>query len=43
VERCDQAQFLKSVGCDSQQGYLHQHPIAEEAWLEKCRSYTGAA
>lgn len=43
VERCDQAEFLKSVGCDSQQGYLHQHPIAEEAWLEKCRSYTGAA
>src|SRR5690606_35907859 len=27
VERREQADFLASVGCDSQQGYLHQHPV----------------
>ncbi len=43
VERLEQADFLISVGCDSQQGYFHQHPIALETWLENCRDYTDKA
>ncbi len=36
VERREQADFLASVGCDSQQGYLHQYPVSMDAWLDEC-------
>lgn len=36
VERREQADFLASVGCDSQQGYLHQYPVTMDAWLDEC-------
>ncbi|MFY8031289.1 MAG: bifunctional diguanylate cyclase/phosphodiesterase [Devosia sp.] len=37
IERQDQLDFLKSVGCDSVQGYLLSHPMAPEALSAEAR------
>ena len=37
IERQDQLDFLKSVGCDSVQGYLLSHPMAAEALSAEAR------
>lgn len=37
VETVQQSEFLKSIGCDAQQGYLHSKPITKEAFEEVLR------
>ncbi len=37
VEHVEQADFLKSIGCDYIQGYLYSRPLPEEQYLELIR------
>lgn len=40
VENQTQADFLAAFGCDTQQGYFHQHPVSMDEWVARCRCST---
>ena len=37
VETCEQADFLRSIGCDCMQGYLYAQPMDEDAYVQRIR------
>ena len=40
VETKEQADFLRSIGCDCMQGYLYARPMPEQAYMEMLRRFS---
>ena len=41
VETKEQADFLRSIGCDCMQGFLYSRPLPEEAYMQLLRTQDG--